>query len=87
MRRHAVGRGVFDRLQEVGDRFHFGERRDGEAHAEFALDPQYQFGAAERVDAEIAVEAGGERDVAALQALRRQFAHQFAHDADQLDFA
>ena len=60
---------------------------DRQPHAEFALDAQHQLGAAERVDAEIAVEAARERHVAALQALRRKLAHQFAHDRDQLKLA
>ena len=42
---------------------------------------------AERVDAEIAVEPARERHVAALQALRRKLAHQFAHDRDQFKLA
>ena len=80
-------RTLLDRLEQIGDRIHFGDGIDGKTHAEFALDAQHQFGAAERVDAEIAVEARGERYLAALQALRRELAHQFAHDRDQLELA
>ena len=42
----------------------------GKPHAEFALDAQHQLGAAEAVDAEIAVEPARQRHVAALEALR-----------------
>jgi hypothetical protein len=46
-----------------------------------------EFGARERVDAEITVEAARERHVAALEPLRAELAHQFAHDRDQFSLA
>ena len=87
VRRHAARRGVFERLQEVGDRLHFGDFVDRQPHAEGALDAQHQFGARERVDAEIAVEAARKRHVAALQPLRAELAHKLTHDGDQLSLA
>ena len=85
--RRAARRALLDRLQQVADRVHLGDGGDREPHAEFALDAQHQFGARERVDAEIAVEPARERHVAALEALRRKLAHEFAHDGDQFRLA
>ena len=87
MRRHAAGRGVLERLRQVGDRVHFGDFGHRQPHAEGALDAQHQFGARERVDAEVAVEAARQGHVAALQPLRRKLAHQLAHDGDQFGLA
>ena len=72
----AVAQGLISR--DIGHR---------EPHVEFALDAQHQFGAPERVDAEVAVEPACEGHVAALQPLRAQLAHQFAHDRDQFKLA
>ena len=79
-----AGRALLDRGQEIAHGVHLGHRRDGEADAEDALDAQHQLGAAEAVDAEIAIETARQRNVAALEALRSEFAHEFAHDREQL---
>ena len=62
-------------------------RLGGQPNAESTLDAQDQFGPAQAVDAEIALDTAGRQDVDEPDALRMKLAHKLPHERDQVALA
>jgi hypothetical protein len=75
--------GLTEPVEQVANRLGFADHLGRHSHAESALEAQDQLGAAEAVDAKIAVEAARQRHVHRRAALAAQLAHEILHDRDQ----
>jgi hypothetical protein len=73
---------LLDRVEEVANRLGLADDGNGQPHAEGALDPQNQFGAAETVNSKIAFDTARQRRLVKLRALRVQLTCQPGYDID-----
>ena len=78
---------LFQRAEEIADRFGLADDRARESHAKRPFDSQDEFRPPQAVDAEIPLQAARWGDVDELRPLRMQLAHEFAYHGNEFVLA